>query len=453
MDDQSAAELVWLDRLATEGSRLDWNGLGGTDVLATAREVLPETVVRWAMNAAAQVADEVEELRRVEAIPQRDGTGRLERMACAAGVLTTLISLRTGVPVDGAPAEMLRQVRASFRQGADLPAVIRFVWAHHFRFQERLLVAQRKLVSPGEDAGQLQDLHTRMHLILDTYISAIDSEFRHEQSQWEGGSPARRREVLEAVLEGEEAPAQSERDLGVRLTASYVFVFITATGGVLDDEFRGQLHSLRDTIGQRQGAVDGFAQDFGESGLWWCFTFPVGRNGSAGDELRSLRFPDGLRVGVGSLKHGPDELASAIQSAVMAHRVADHPARRQDRQGRQGRGEATDIVLHDDARLLTLLQPDEGRLGEFVRETLGELARDTEKNAEIRRTLLVYLLHSRSRKVAGEILHISPNTVAYRVAQAHELAGQEELGASLDVLMALYVLDLLPGIVGSAATE
>ncbi|MDR7329869.1 PucR family transcriptional regulator [Corynebacterium guangdongense] len=433
-------QLTWLDDLRASDSPVGLDDLLDTTTVATVRKVLPETVITWALATAAQVADEVEELRRSGSIVVRPETRNIERLACAAGVLTTVASLRSGKPVTQAPDEMRRQVRAAFHRGADLSSIIRFVWSHHARFQEKLLLAQRELAPATGSGAQLQDLHTRMHQILEAYISAIDAEFHHEQDRWQGGAPAQRRALIEEMLAGQEHPDDPESRLGIRLTEPYVFVWLRTADGVMEERQREQVRLLRKQVGDQTGASGGFSQDLADDVLLWCLTYS--RDLSAGGEnpLRNIRFPAGLRIAVGPVTRGVDRLSQALAGAEQTHRISRHPARP------AVGGGASDVLFHEDVRLLSVLNHSEDELADFVGRVLGALADDTAKNADLRRTLLLYLLHGRSRKEAAKRLHISPNTVAYRVEQARDLLGDDCHETSLEMLLALQVLDILPGL-------
>lgn len=430
---------TWLDQLAAAPTEETGALSRSLRIYPPAREVLPPAVLNWGLVTAARVADEVSELRRSEAISVWGGTERLERLACTAGVLTTLVSMRTGAPVEKAPEEMLRQTRAVFHRGGDLASVIRFVWSHHVRFQERLLIAQRELATTADSGTAVQDLHSRMNQILDVYISSIDEEFRLEQQRFDGGVPAQRRLLIEEILAGQQPPAAPGEQLGVSLSGSYFFVFLGSGQGLLEEERRAELRGLRTGLMEQLGAVGGFTQDLGENSLLWCFLLPLSPAVDARERLRRVRLAPDLRIGVGPVVHGAAQLSAAVLGAAGAQEVSAHPARRPV-------ANRADLVFFEEVRLLGILTREDREIGLFLRATLGELARDTQKYADLRRTLLAYLLTGRSRKAAAKQLHISANTVAYRVAQARELAGQRELDASVEVLAALHILVQLPGL-------
>ncbi|WP_396899425.1 PucR family transcriptional regulator [Mycolicibacterium sp.] len=76
---------------------------------------------------------------------------------------------------------------------------------------------------------------------------------------------------------------------------------------------------------------------------------------------------------------------------------------------------------------------------EFVTDTLGALASDTDNDARLRDTLQVYLRHGASYKAAGEELNLHFNSVKYRVGRAEERRGRPIENDRLDVELALLL--------------
>lgn len=435
-------KFTWIDQLKANRTAEIEHLFQQLRIYSLAIETLHPDVLNWGISIATRVVEEVRELRRTEGISVVDGAEKLEQLACTAGVITTLVSLRAGIPVRQAPDEMLQQIRSAFHQGGDLPSVIRFVWSHHVRFQERLLIAQRSLATDVDQGTEIQDLHSRMNEILDVYISSIDTEFRLEQQRSDGGAPARRRLLIEQVLRGEEPTSLVEEALGVPLSGDYFFLQISSERGLLGDDRREELRRLRGLISNDLGGGSGFGQELGENSALWCFTLQTGSTFNLRERIRKASLPHDLRVGVGPIVRGVVDLARGILGSAIAHGVSENSARHVV----SGRA---DVVFFEDVRLLGLMKLTRPEMEIFLNDALGDLSRDTEKNSVLRETLLAYLLRGKSRKEAAKLLHISPNTVAYRVAQAREISGQRVIDDSVDVLVALQILEYLPGFGGS----
>jgi DNA-binding PucR family transcriptional regulator len=72
-----------------------------------------------------------------------------------------------------------------------------------------------------------------------------------------------------------------------------------------------------------------------------------------------------------------------------------------------------------DLHLLTLLDPDHQKIDDFVRSELRDLASAGAAVAELRATLTVYLDNHSPQATANQ-MHISRNTVTYRLRRVEE---------------------------------
>lgn len=413
--------------------------LGDLSVVDDVRSSLSESAVRWGAVIAVDVAESVSRERAQEMLEGHAGDTGLEGAASAAAVLTTLACLKTGATHPDAPPETLRHVRAAFRQGAELSSILRFVWAHHAQVEERLLLAQRELAPQEQDGAGLQDLHMRMNLILDSYVSGMVAAYEDERAGWEGGSPARRRRLIDLLMAGEDLPADAEGLLGIRLGGHHLVAVAGSARGMMSDR---QLESVK-ALGSAGAAVldasRWFAQDYGDAVLLcWSFSDPPA-DGTA-RTLALIDLPPWLLLSIGPVAPGVDGLRFGIQGALEARDIARHPGRG------PVSGKRADIVTYDAVGVVALMLRDEPRLIGFVKATLGDLAKRSPRNEEVRSTLLAFLLHGRSRKKAAEILHVAPNTVAYRVEQAQSLMTRNPDSDILATILALRVLEILPNL-------
>ncbi len=73
----------------------------------------------------------------------------------------------------------------------------------------------------------------------------------------------------------------------------------------------------------------------------------------------------------------------------------------------------------------------------WIRETLGELAVDTVRNAGLRETARVFLATNGSFIATADQLFLHRNTAQYRVRQAEEVRGRSLRERRLDVELAL----------------
>src|ERR1700735_1613893 len=142
-------------------------------------------------------------------------------------------------------------------------------------------------------------------------------------------------------------------------------------------------------------------------------------------------------IGIGGPCKAPDEIA---RSYDQAHRTTQTLWRL----GRTGAVSAfEDLGIH---RLL-LQVPDLGELRSFAAEVLGKLSEhEHEHKSEYLSPLACYFRENNSPRRASRLLHVHPNTVAYRIKRIEEITGLrlDNYRDRLIAQVALEILDALP---------
>jgi DNA-binding PucR family transcriptional regulator len=142
-------------------------------------------------------------------------------------------------------------------------------------------------------------------------------------------------------------------------------------------------------------------------------------------------------IGIGGPCKEPEEIA---RSYDQAHRTTQTLWRL----GRTGAVAAfEDLGIH---RLL-LQVPDLGELRSFAAEVLGKLSEhEHEHKSEYLSTLACYFRENNSPQRASRLLHVHPNTVAYRIKRIEEITGLrlDNYRDRLIAQVALEILDALP---------
>jgi len=142
-------------------------------------------------------------------------------------------------------------------------------------------------------------------------------------------------------------------------------------------------------------------------------------------------------IGIGGPCQDPAEIA---RSYDQAHRTTQTLWRL----GRTGAVSAfEDLGIH---RLL-LQVPDLGELRSFAAEVLGKLSEhEHEHKSEYLSTLACYFRENNSPQRASRLLHVHPNTVAYRIKRIEEITGLrlDNYRDRLIAQVALEILDALP---------
>jgi sugar diacid utilization regulator len=147
-------------------------------------------------------------------------------------------------------------------------------------------------------------------------------------------------------------------------------------------------------------------------------------------------FPDTrVVVGIGGTCRDPVEISRSYEQA---HRTIETMRRI----GRTGTVTAfADLGIH---RLL-LQVPQLAELRSFADDVLGGLSGDGHRRAEYLATLACYLKENGSPQRAARLLHVHPNTVAYRVRRIEQITGLslDSYQDRLTTQVALEILDAL----------
>lgn len=142
-------------------------------------------------------------------------------------------------------------------------------------------------------------------------------------------------------------------------------------------------------------------------------------------------------IGIGGPCRDPEEISGSYDQA---HRTTQTLWRL----GRTGVVSAfEDLGIH---RLL-LQVPDLGELRAFASEVLGKLSdHEHEHKSEYLATLACYFRENNSPQRASRLLHVHPNTVAYRIKRIEEITGLrlDNYRDRLIAQVALEILDALP---------
>jgi sugar diacid utilization regulator len=159
--------------------------------------------------------------------------------------------------------------------------------------------------------------------------------------------------------------------------------------------------------------------------------------------MRELFAEATVTVGIGSACRDPADIA---RSYGQARRTIDAVVRL----GRRGQVVAfEDLGIH---RLL-LQVPDLAELRSFAIEVLGEVDRqDQLRGSELLTTLACYFRENDSPQRTARVLHLHPNTVAYRIRRIQEISGLR-LDSYRDRLMAQVAIEILGATDGGLETH
>ncbi len=280
-----------------------------------------------------------------------------------------------------------------------------------------------------EDASTLLLRLERYADNADRVVRAVHAEaLRAHQRTW----TARRAGAFERLVRGELTSEADEQLLGARLGVHHL------VAAVVDDDRRPaavtdpRIHDLvRRTTAVLGGCHVVSERLATETILWWSRAAPPSEFEM--HELRKVKVPSGLAVGVSDLQFGGCGVARGHAEAVRAAEVA---FRASDRR----------VAMHRDILLpATILSDRQGSRELVARELAGVLGRD-QRSRELRRTVLLFLRSAGSRKAVAESLNVAPNTVAYRVERFELLRGRTLKASRLETWVALDLVDRMPSL-------
>ena len=140
----------------------------------------------------------------------------------------------------------------------------------------------------------------------------------------------------------------------------------------------------------------------------------------------------GLRIALGEPGTGLAGFRTSHEEALRAQQVGEIEAQ----PGQQ-------LYPHAQVALAGLLVDRREAVRRWVHRTLGELARDDEGMARLRRTVQVLLEANGSYTEAAARMHVHKNTVLYRLRKAEELLGRPVTDDRLRIEVALLACDQL----------
>lgn len=339
-----------------------------------------------------------------------------------------------GRPVGGGalPPEVSKSVRRAAIEGVPLWCLLRAVWLAGARISEDsaalvLLPGADPLSSGGAGGGGeakrlVSDLVSRFSA--EAAQAYVMEEFRQDRE----ASPAAAQAVRNLLAGAPGSGGACERVLGLDLSDHHLAAVVAVAGGSA-----GPLRRFAAELTWVLGASPPLLVPRDRDTVWLLTSWRRPPGTGLAQRLRgAVTAPPGLRVALGSAGQGADGFRSSLLRAESAEKLM--PKRT-----------TSWLCGYEEIAIPALLtkDPQEARL--IVEETLGDLGRADPWYAELRETLRLYLAFGRSRVRVAEELHVSRNTVAYRVQKALQLLthGLDEQDP-LRVLLALEIARVLP---------
>jgi sugar diacid utilization regulator len=228
--------------------------------------------------------------------------------------------------------------------------------------------------------------------------------------------------------------ADAERALGYHLRQSHVGLVVWVDGGSAETLTR--LRRFTSDLGQALGCDQQclfVARDERSAWAWLPTKVDVARTPEL---VEVAKAEETVSVAVGEPSRNVEGFCRTHQQAVGAQSVAlaagiDH----------------VQITPFVEVAPIAMLCADLDSARAWVRETLGDLALDTTRNAGLRETARVFLETGGSYTATAEQLFLHRNTAQYRVRQAEEVRGRTLRHRRLEAELALVACHWLKGAV------
>ncbi|MDO9410211.1 CdaR family transcriptional regulator [Patulibacter sp.] len=332
----------------------------------------------------------------------------LTRASCSSNVETILSMLGNGIPSSAtvAPVTALEHARAMATVGAEVDDTLRFYRLGHGWFldhwtralDERVEDREALLAALGGSAAFALEY-------IDVVSTRVSAEHLAERERRQRRAVVLRGDLVRALMDGEAVDvAAAERGLGHRFAGPQTaFVCWSTREG---PELERVAAAVAEALGPGRPLL--VLESPRVLGGW------VAADGTFEQDALDAAVRDAgphVAVAVGASHPGLDGFVRSRREADRARRVAGVL------------GDRRAVVGFADVALLDLLTADLSGARAFVRDELGDLARDDEATAAVRRTVLAVVAPRGGAMAAARELDLHRNTVLQRIHRAETLRG------------------------------
>jgi DNA-binding PucR family transcriptional regulator len=379
--------------------------------VAHAVELLGRNPVDWAVQVGHGMATHI-----IEEIPELGGGEapfQSLRMGTESATIRALVRItRSAADLPAITEEALQGDREFVRRGVALDRVLRGVRLGHAGMARAFMAACDVLLPEEQRSEAMRVVSEQLFDYIDEFSGSMASEYINERDRWVTSAAAAREEVVRGLLDGTMSdPGPASAALSYDLSRQHVALLLWFQPARVRAD-TAELQRVAVDVLRHWGCSQHLIVPIGRGRLWaWGSRLELPRRLSIGSyvpERADVRLAHGLPVG-------------GIEGFRRSHREAEG-AERLTRSRAGSRGWATS---YGDVELPALLTADLPAARAFVQRELGALAKPGGPAADLRDTLLAYLEEQNSSHAAAQRLHVSRNTVSYRVKRAEELLGSE----------------------------
>ena len=365
--------------------------------------------VTWACELGAGMATHI-----VAVIPEfGGGVVPFETLRRCIESVVIRCMLRLIASTQEAPAitdEALNGVVEFVQRGIRLDLVLRGIRLGHAQMAKALVAACTDVLGPTARINHMQHISDELFDYFDELCDALASAYSAERDRWMSSAAASRGEALRQILRDEpfdRALVQKVLDYEFERHHVASILWYEPSSQRVDTS---ELESAALEVLEQLGAIHKLIVPTGAGRI---LAWGNRRQFSGTPELDPKR--SDIHVAVGNPCAGLAGFRRSHREALAAERVARmSPLTARSR-----------TTTYHDTAVVAMLTADLDTARHFVRQELGPLAAGTLNAADLRATLLSYLDEESSPFAAARHLHVSRNTVGYRVKRACELLGYD----------------------------
>jgi DNA-binding PucR family transcriptional regulator len=397
-----------------------------------------ERVASVAASLEPRIAELVSDIRDLiqRDIPKLDSDPALVSLLDASveeNVVTVVHMLRHGIVTTHveAPTAALEYARRLAQRNIPATALVRAYRIGQARFL-RHCIDELLCQTPGEhvEGASTQWMVEHVSDTLDRVIEQVMTAYESARERWIHNRSAVLTMRVKSVLAGDNVDiTAAETALGYRLLQRHlgVVLWVESSVSAVDDplERLGRVASALATAAGSPQAPLFVPCDETSAWAWLAI-----RSGAvlSGDEPQAVMGQRELPVSMalGEPASGVEGFRRTHQQALRAQSVALAAGPHH-----------VPVTYFIDVAPVAMMCADIESAREWVRETLGALAIDSERNTRLRETARVFLQAGGSYTSTADQLFLHRNTAQYRVQKAEELRGRPLRQGRLDVELAL----------------
>ncbi|WP_068155169.1 PucR family transcriptional regulator [Rhodococcus phenolicus] len=392
---------------------VDWTDLGEQDAARRIADAVTARREKFIDELTVVTGAEIPEIARTE----RDRTLLLGSIAENTTVLVTALREGADVSTVEPPAAALAFARELAGRGASLAHLLRAYRIGQARFTSMCLDAAED--APGDNRAALRVVINQIAAFIDRICEGVTIAYEDERERWITSRSGLTQYWITQILTGAVSDAaQAGAALDYPLDGMHLGLALWMPEPERPDspDVATAVERLLTEVAPAAPTLTAHTEPCAMN-VW------IAVQGNVDEVIERLRSAIGatdvpLRAAVGLPDTGIEGFRSGHRQAAAVKTLAATAV-----------PEAPDLVTYAEIAPVAMLTGDLTEMRSFVAGTLGPLAENTDRTAELRETLRVHLSCNRSPATTASRMNLHRNTIRYRIQQA-----AEELGRDLEDL-------------------